>query len=37
MVFLDPDVVKEFPDDASVNEVFRQFLREKKNSPDKPA
>ncbi len=37
MVLLDPDVAKEFPDDASVNEALREFLREKKNSPDKPA
>lgn len=36
MVLLDPDVAKEFPDDASVNEALRQYLREKKNSPDKP-
>jgi len=37
MVLLDPDVAKEFPDDASVNEALREFLREKKNLPDKPA
>ncbi|MAF84051.1 MAG: hypothetical protein QGH93_10095 [Gammaproteobacteria bacterium] len=37
MVLLDPDVAKEFPDDSSVNEALREFLREKKNSPDKPA
>ncbi len=37
MVLLDPDVAKEFPDDASVNEALREFLREKKNSPEKPA
>ena len=37
MVLLDPDVAKEFPDDASVNEALREFLRVKKNSPDKPA
>jgi hypothetical protein len=37
IVLLDPDVAKEFPDDASVNEALREFLREKKNSPDKPA
>ncbi len=37
MVLLDPDVAKEFPDDASVNEALREFLREKKSSPDKPA
>ena len=36
MVLLDPDVAKEFPDDASVNEALRQYLREKKDSPDKP-
>jgi hypothetical protein len=36
MVLLDPDVAKEFPDDAAVNEALRQYLREKKNSPDKP-
>ena len=36
MVLLDPDVAKEFPDDASVNEALRQYLRKKKDSPDKP-
>ena len=36
MVLLDPDVAKEFPDDTSVNEALRQYLREKKDSPDKP-
>ena len=34
MVLLDPDVAKEFPDDASVNEALREFLREKKESPE---
>jgi hypothetical protein len=36
IVLLDPDVTKEFADDASVNEALRAFLRLKKNSPDKP-
>ena len=34
MVLLDPDVAKEFPNDASVNEALRKFLREKKDSPE---
>ena len=34
MVLLDPDVAKEFPDDASVNEALREFLRKKKGSPE---
>jgi len=31
MVLLDPDIAKEFPDDAAVNEALRQYLREKKD------
>jgi len=37
MVLLDPDIAKEFPDDAAVNKALRQYLRERKNSPNKPA
>ncbi|MDH3511743.1 MAG: hypothetical protein OER85_12895 [Gammaproteobacteria bacterium] len=33
IVRLDPDVAKEFPDAAAVNDALRKYLREKKNSP----
>ena len=33
IVRLDPDVAKEFPDAAAVNDALREYLREKKNSP----
>jgi hypothetical protein len=33
IVLLDPDVAKEFPDAAAVNDALRKYLREKKNSP----
>jgi hypothetical protein len=32
VVLLEPDVAKEFPDAAAVNEALRHFLREKKKS-----
>jgi hypothetical protein len=32
LVLLEPDVAKEFPDAAAVNEALRHFLREKKKS-----
>jgi hypothetical protein len=32
LVLLEPDVAKEFPDAAAVNEALRQFLRDKKKS-----
>jgi hypothetical protein len=32
-VLLDPDVAKEFPDSAAVNEALRQLLRDKKKVP----
>jgi hypothetical protein len=35
VVLLDPDVAKEFPDAAAVNEALRQLLRERKKSPTK--
>jgi len=35
IVVLEPDVAKEFPNDASVNEALRHFLREKKGLSDK--
>ena len=34
LVQLDPDVAKEFPDSASVNEALREYLRSKKGSVD---
>jgi len=34
LVLPEPDVAKEFPDDASVNEALRETLREKKDSPE---
>ncbi len=33
IVLLDPDVAKEFPDAAAVNDALRKYLRDKKNSP----
>ena len=33
IVLLDPDVAKEFPDAAAVNDALRKYLREKKRSP----
>lgn len=33
VVLLEPDVAKEFPDAAAVNEALRQILRDKKKSP----
>lgn len=30
VVLLDPDVAKEFPDSAAVNEALRQVLRDRK-------
>ena len=33
IVRLDPDVAKEFPDAAAVNDALRKYLQEKKNSP----
>ncbi|MEO8330391.1 MAG: hypothetical protein ABI586_10320 [Candidatus Nanopelagicales bacterium] len=33
VVLLDPDVAKEFPDAAAVNEALRQVLRDKKKVP----
>ena len=33
IVRLDPDVAKEFPNAAAVNDALRKYLREKKNSP----
>lgn len=35
VVLLEPDVAKEFPDAAAVNEALRHFLREKKKSSGK--
>ena len=35
IVLLDPDVAKEFPDTAAVNDTLRKYLRDKKNSPGK--
>jgi hypothetical protein len=35
VVLLDPDVAKEFPDAAAVNEALRHYLREKKRSAGK--
>ena len=35
VVLLEPDVAKEFPDAAAVNEALRHLLREKKKSPRK--
>jgi len=35
IVLLDPDVAKEFPDAAAVNDALRKYLRDKKNSPGK--
>ena len=33
IVLLDPDVAKEFPNAAAVNDALREYLRGKKNSP----
>lgn len=33
VVLLDPDVAREFPDAAAVNEALRQVLRDRKKSP----
>lgn len=33
VVVLDPDVAKEFPDSAAVNEALRQVLRDRKKTP----
>ena len=35
IVLLDPDVAKEFPNAAAVNDALREYLREKKSSPGK--
>ncbi len=35
IVVLEPDIAKEFPNDASVNEALRHFLKEKKGMSDK--
>jgi len=35
VVLLEPDVAKEFPDAAAVNEALRRLLRAKKKSPRK--
>ena len=35
IVLLDPDVAKEFPDAAAVNDALRKYLRDKKDSPGK--
>ncbi len=35
IVLLDPDVAKEFPDAAAVNDALRQYLQEKKRSSGK--
>ena len=35
IVVLEPDIAKEFPNEASVNEALRHFLREKKGLSDK--
>jgi hypothetical protein len=35
VVLLEPDVAKEFPDAAAVNEALRQILRDKKKSSRK--
>ncbi len=32
-VLLDPEVAREFPDAAAVNEALRQVLRDRKKSP----
>lgn len=34
IVQLDPDIAKEFPDSAAVNEALREYLRSKKPSTD---
>ncbi|MDP2324828.1 MAG: hypothetical protein Q8N51_12460 [Gammaproteobacteria bacterium] len=33
VVLLDPDVAREFPDSAAVNEALRQLLRDRKKVP----
>ncbi len=33
VILLDPDVAREFPDSAAVNEALRQILRDKKKVP----
>ncbi len=33
VVLLEPDVAKEFPDAAAVNEALRKIIRDKKKSP----
>jgi len=33
LVFLQPDVAKEFPDSQSVNEALRSYLTSRKNKP----
>ena len=35
IVLLDPDVAKEFPDAAAVNDALRDYLRKKKRSVGK--
>ena len=35
IVLLDPDVAKEFPNAAAVNDALRKYLRDKKESPGK--
>ena len=35
IVLLDPDVAKEFPNAAAVNDALRKYLRDKKDSPGK--
>jgi len=35
VVLIEPDVAKEFPDAAAVNEALRQILRDKKKSSRK--
>jgi hypothetical protein len=35
IVLLDPDIAKEFPDAAAVNDALRRYLRDKKGSPGK--
>ncbi len=33
LVFLQPDVAKEFPDSRSVNEALRSYLKSRKSKP----
>jgi hypothetical protein len=35
IVLLDPDIAKEFPDAAAVNDALRDYLRDKKRSVGK--